>query len=508
VRHSFSSRLLACAWAFAALVLMFGPARAENERVALIVGNAAYKTVPRLDNSVLDAKAVAAEFRRIGFKVVEGYDLSGDQMRALLSEFSNSLSGSGGAVVYYAGHGVSFDGENYLLPVDIDVTSPASLDLNAISITQILRQMHREERPNVIILDACRDNPFGRELAGEKYRGLMTERGLNKVEGELAHGALIAFASDPNAAAFDGAPGQHSPFSKALIDHLADVDVPVETAMQRVRTDVWMSTRKQQLPWVNTSIIGEFDLNPAPKDAETLLWRSAEQSNVASDYQAYLDAFPTGLFAATARRRIALLSGPAAVHASSDETKVAAVESGPETVERQLGLDLSGRKALQRRLFVLKYDVGPIDGAFGDQMRVAVKDWQKKRGFSPTGYFDAVEVAALKSDGDATEQSSVRSTRASPPIASKEYGLPRITPADRRPEAPSLRRCSDDPGCRRGRRIETSVVHDQRASSSGEPHAARERLPPSLDPSSSCQKGFHTVAAPTVSGFRCVQDGY
>src|SRR5262249_55315293 len=154
-----SNRILALA-AAVALMLMFSPAMAANERVALVVGNAAYKTVPQLDNSVFDARAVAAEFRKIGFKVVEGYDLSGDQMRALLADFSNSLSGSGGAIVYYAGHGVSFDGENYLLPVDIDVKSPASLDLNAISVTQVLRQMHREERANVVILDACRDNPF------------------------------------------------------------------------------------------------------------------------------------------------------------------------------------------------------------------------------------------------------------------------------------------------------------------------------------------------------------
>ncbi len=304
----------------------------------------------------------------------------------MVSEFSAALPGSSGAIVYYAGHGVSFDGENYLLPVDINLKTPTDLDLNAISVTQLLRQMHREERANVVILDACRDNPFATQLEHGKYRGVMSERGLNAVGGDLARGALIAFASDPNATAFDGVPGRHSPFTKALIDHLQDPGVSIETVMQRVRSDVWEATSKQQLPWVNTSIIGEFDLNPqkqaaaaspAPSNGpstEELLWQSAERSNLAADYQAYLDAFPNGVFAIMAHNRIAaaLSVQPTASPASEGAIKTAKLEESPKDVEQQLNLALAERKELQLRLIALKYDAGQANGEFGERARAAV----------------------------------------------------------------------------------------------------------------------------------------
>ena len=254
----------------AAIILGFGTSVSlaavspSEKRVALVIGNGAYQNAIHLDNAAFDARAVAEAFRRLGFQVVDGYDLDIDQMRAKVSEFSAALSDSKSAVIYYAGHGVSVDEENYLVPTDIVLKSPTDLDLNAISVSLLLKQMKRDDRVNIIILDACRDNPFAAELAKHKTRALVAERGLTRIDGDLARGTLIAFASDPKSTALDGPAGQHSPFTQAFLAHLFDSGVTIDTVMSRVRNDVWEKTEHNQLPWVNTSLIGEYELNPQP----------------------------------------------------------------------------------------------------------------------------------------------------------------------------------------------------------------------------------------------------
>ena len=172
-------------------------------------------------------------------------------------------------MIYYAGHGISVDEENYLIPTDIALRSPTDLDLGAISVSLVLKQMKREDRVNVVILDACRDNPFAEALARSKTRSIVGERGLSRIDGDLARGTLIAFASDPKSTALDGPPGEHSPFTAAFLDHVFDPGVSIDTVMSRVRTEVWEKTNHDQLPWVNTSLIGDYILNPqlAPEPA-------------------------------------------------------------------------------------------------------------------------------------------------------------------------------------------------------------------------------------------------
>jgi uncharacterized caspase-like protein len=412
-----------------------------DKRVALVIGNGDYKTAPRLDNPPIDARAVAASLKRLGFQVIEGYDLSIAQMRSSVAEFSAALPDSKAAVVYYAGHGVSVDEENYLLPTDIVLRSPTDLDLGAISISLLLKQMKREERVNVVILDACRDNPFASELAHSKSRSIVGERGLSRVEGDLARGTLIAFASDPKSTALDGLPGEHSPFTKALINHLEDSGVPIDTVMNRVRTEVWEDTKNRQLPWVNTSIIGEFSLKPAaaivvaslastdasapaaPAPAasadksaqENLLWQSAQHSNLAGDYRAYLDAYPNGAFAPMAKNRIASLSAPTDTDAgrvaplvspASPAVSPAALkqEIGTMASEKALKLTPTDRKELQQRLTLIEFDAGPANGNFGDRTRAALADWQKKHAMTPTSWLGPLQVAALKAESETTYQ--------------------------------------------------------------------------------------------------------
>jgi Caspase domain/Putative peptidoglycan binding domain len=460
--------LAAIAFAFGASVSLAAVSPSEK-RVALVIGNGAYQNAVHLDNAAFDARAVADAFRKLGFQVVDGYDLDIDQMRAKVSEFSAALSDSKSAVIYYAGHGISVDEENYLVPTDIVLKSPTDLDLNAISVSLLLKQMKRDERVNIVILDACRDNPFAAELAKHKTRALVAERGLTRIDGDLARGTLIAFASDPKSTALDGPTGQHSPFTQAFLAHLFDAGIPIDTVMSRVRNDVWEKTGHNQLPWVNTSLIGEYELNPQPlpelesvkpsaapaetsTDArqaqENLMWESAQHSNLGADYQAYLSAFPGGVFAQMAKNRIASMeSARTSAPTPAPQTLAMTEPVGPKddalkedvgSVDTERGLNLTppAEKELQERLAVLDLYKGPKTGALDPATRSALAEWQKKRGFAPTSFLDSAQVAALKADSETEYQKFLAAEATTQPVAPE---APRRALTKTAPKPPVMR---------------------------------------------------------------------
>jgi uncharacterized caspase-like protein len=474
VRFSVLARLAvlaAIAFGFAASVSLAAVSPVEK-RVALVIGNGAYQNAVRLDNAVFDARAVADSFRKLGFQVVDGYDLDIDQMRSKVSEFSAALSDSKSAVIYYAGHGISVDEENYLVPTDIVLKSPTDLDLNAISVSLLLKQMKRDDRVNIVILDACRDNPFAAVLARQKTRALVVERGLTRIDGDLARGTLIAFASDPKSSALDGPNGQHSPFTEAFLAHLFDAGVPIDTVMSRVRNDVWEKTGHHQLPWVNTSLIGEYELNPEiapgptaesakpppatpaeiladPRQAqENLLWESAQHSNLGADYQAYLSAFPNGVFAQMAKNRIASIESARTSAPPTTPQNLAMTEpTGPKAdelkdnlgtadTERALNLSPAGQKEVQQRLTALDFYKGPVTGALDPATRSALAEWQKKSGFAPTSFLDSAQVAALKADSETEYQKYLAAQPTTQPAAAE---APRRALARPSPKAPVMR---------------------------------------------------------------------
>jgi uncharacterized caspase-like protein len=473
VRFSVLARLAvlaAIAFGFAASVSLAAVSPVEK-RVALVIGNGAYQNAVRLDNAVFDARAVADSFRKLGFQVVDGYDLDIDQMRSKVSEFSAALSDSKSAVIYYAGHGISVDEENYLVPTDIVLKSPTDLDLNAISVSLLLKQMKRDDRVNIVILDACRDNPFAAVLARQKTRALVVERGLTRIDGDLARGTLIAFASDPKSSALDGPNGQHSPFTEAFLAHLFDAGVPIDTVMSRVRNDVWEKTGHHQLPWVNTSLIGEYELNPEiapgptaesakpsatpaeiladPRQAqENLLWESAQHSNLGADYQAYLSAFPAGVFAQMAKNRIASIESARTSAPPTTPQNLAMTEpTGPKAdelkdnlgtadTERALNLSPAGQKEVQQRLTALDLYKGPVTGALDPATRSALAEWQKKSGFAPTSFLDSAQVAALKADSETEYQKYLAAQPTTQPAAAE---APRRALARPSPKAPVMR---------------------------------------------------------------------
>ncbi|PTM39702.1 caspase family protein [Bosea sp. 124] len=415
---------------------------APDRRVALVIGNSAYTAVPRLANPQRDATAISASLKRLGFEVVEGYDLKMDEMTGIVREFAQKLDGAKAGVVYYAGHGIAVGDENYLIPVDASLKSEADLDFRAVNVQLILRQMQRDERVNILILDACRDNPFATQLAA-KSRSVA--RGLTAIETQSASGILIAFATDPRATALDGEKDGNSPFTSALLKHIETPEVSITTVMDRVRADVWESTGKKQKPWTNSSIIGEFKMNPTLKLAavdpsvtikaidgavplpavaapvgldraqmDVRMWETAERGNSPGDYKAYLDAFPTGQFAAFAKNRLARLDPavPAAPAASRDTTAQSAAvseealkaEVGSAATETALKLSTQDRRELQKRLVLSGFKPGKPNANFLPSQRAAIKEWQTTRGITATGFLAPLQLKALRAQTEPAYQ--------------------------------------------------------------------------------------------------------
>src|ERR1700753_135762 len=251
---------------FLSLVCMVFAADAAkaDKRVAFVVGNGAYKNVAQLPNPPIDAKAMAAVLRNVGFDVVEGSNLTRDAMTEKLLDFGKKAQGADVAVFFYAGHGIAISGTNYLLPIDADLKSEMDVKLGAaINVDLTLEQTMADAKVKLVFLDACRDNPFAARIRSAKAtRSVAVNSGL--AEMKSGEGTLLAFATGPGQTALDGDVGNHSPFTRALISNIAKPGVEIQQAMTKVRAQVHEETNKNQLPWGHTNLIGEVYLNPAP----------------------------------------------------------------------------------------------------------------------------------------------------------------------------------------------------------------------------------------------------
>jgi tetratricopeptide (TPR) repeat protein len=245
--------------------------KAETEkqavrRVALVIGNSAYARVRPLPNPTNDARAMAKSLREIGFVVTEGTDLDRTAMQATIRDFLRDAARSQVAVVYYAGHGVQVDGRNYLVPVDIQLQGSGGLTDTMMDLDMILAGLDDQVRTNILILDACRNNPMAPKVAstgpardiepGSSGLAAPTTLGSGST---LGAGTLIAFATAPGQVALDGE-GANSPFSAALTRHIGTPGLEVQQMLTRVRAEVVAATRGKQVPWSNSSLLGEVYL--------------------------------------------------------------------------------------------------------------------------------------------------------------------------------------------------------------------------------------------------------
>ena len=240
--------------------------RAEtSRRVALVIGNGAYARVRPLPNPTNDARAMAKSLRDIGFVVTEGTDLDRAAMQATIRDFLRDAARSQVAVVYYAGHGVQIDGRNYLVPVDIQFQAGNGMTDAMMDMDTIMAGLDDQVRTNILILDACRNNPMAPKLASagpardiEAGSGLAAPATLS-AGSTLGAGTLIAFATAPGQVALDGE-GANSPFSAALTRHIGTPGLEVQQMLTRVRAEVVAATKGKQVPWSNSSLLGEVYL--------------------------------------------------------------------------------------------------------------------------------------------------------------------------------------------------------------------------------------------------------
>jgi tetratricopeptide (TPR) repeat protein len=237
-----------------------------GRRVALVIGNAAYRTVEPLPNPLKDGRDVAAALRRAdGFaEVIEDYDLGLADMRVRLERLEHLAVGADWAVIYYAGHGVEVDGINYLVPVDAKLEQAGDVEKEALALDWVLGRLRAAGKLQLVILDACRNNPFRQSWRGTARasgeRGLASPtgaRGLARVEISAGANVLVAYAAKDGEAALDGRPGENSPYARAFLKHLGEPGLELGNFFRMVRDEVLAATARRQRPYEYGSIPAE-----------------------------------------------------------------------------------------------------------------------------------------------------------------------------------------------------------------------------------------------------------
>jgi hypothetical protein len=292
------------------------PVATNVKRIALVIGNGAYTSAPPLKNPPNDARDMAATLRTLGFDVVSGINVNQKDMKRLIREFGIKLKTGGSGLFYYAGHGVQSKGRNYLIPIDADIQSEAEAEDSGVDAGLVLNYMDDAQNGlNIVILDACRNNPFARSFRS-------ATDGLAQVDAPT--GTLIAYATAPGRVASDGT-AQNGLYTAELLKQMRVPGLSVTDMFMRVRAEVMKQTGNKQVPWEASSLVGAFyfagsssDATPVTNTAkidpvafELSYWETIKNSTNADDFKAYLARYPQGQFAELAKNRISTLSTPA-----------------------------------------------------------------------------------------------------------------------------------------------------------------------------------------------------
>lgn len=398
-----------------------------ESRVALVIGNAAYRRVPRLANPVNDAKAMAETLRQLDFQVIPVEDADRATMVRALGEFRRLLKADGVGLFYYAGHGLQVRGRNYLLPVDVDIADENDVSLVAIDLDSIAHELENAGvRLGLYILDACRDDPFERRFRSVGSRGLAPV--------DAARGSVIAFATAPGKTAADGN-GDHGLFTGELLKNIAQPGLELDDVLKQTALQVESVSGNRQTPWYNSAFYGHFyfkapvTVNVMPPDGsgrDVLFWDTIKRSNDPADFADFLAKFPKSDFASLAERRLAALKQgtppppvaapparaaptvvpsppvsppPVAAKPDAGETKTAIVSPPPIPAlpppEGEAAWSTDQRREVQQALKTLGHLQGEPDGEFGPQTRAALKQFQAFQGAAETGMLTEAERRQL-----------------------------------------------------------------------------------------------------------------
>ena len=400
-------------------IAISGPAHTANgERHALLIGNSNYANVPSLANPVNDATDLGASLERLGFEITVASDLTGIALNRALADFSRKTRDADVAILFFAGHGLEIDGVNYLLPVDAQITHVDDVTFEAIRLDKFLHAIGNASTLKLLLVDACRDNPFMRRIGGST-RSL--GRGLRRVE--PPGGVVVGYAARGGTVALDGE-GRNSPYTKALLQYIEEPGLEIGKLFRRVRDNVYRDTGGQQEPFVYGSLPSQDIFIAGPATIESEFETASAEGSVAA-WNDFLDRHGNSrrkaLVRAAERLRDAALAAEAlaaeneqlarvatekkidqpapevvAALPSTEERNVLPRLMSPEEAEKALTLSAEERRNTQRLLAELGYDPGPADGVLGRRTREALAEFQLAHGVMDSGYVTGETLVALK----------------------------------------------------------------------------------------------------------------
>lgn len=337
-----------------------------ESRLALLIGNATYKSSP-LKNPVNDVRLMEASLTEAGFTVIKAENATRREMQRMVRDFGERLKQSGGVgLFYFAGHGVQVKGANYLVPVDADIRAEDEVAFDSVDAQSILEKMETaKNRINLLILDACRDNPFAKGSRSGSA-GLATM--------SAPSGSLVAYSTAPGSVASDGA-GNNGLYTQHLAAVMRMPDMPIEEVFKRVRANVRKDSANQQTPWENTALEGNFYFKkgppvvvaaitpaPAPQPIQVMqaapsmmavelsYWDSIKTSNRPFELEAYIEQFPSGSFVGLAKARLREVTRELAATKEREDRAVATAQAARLANAKDLELIQAREKAASLEL--------------------------------------------------------------------------------------------------------------------------------------------------------------
>lgn len=338
---------------------------APEKRIALVIGNSAYEQSP-LINPINDAKDMAQMLTKLGFDIIYKENVTQIEMKRAIRAFGENIRNGGIGLFYYAGHGIQVNGQNYLIPVNATINKEEEIEYEAVDVGFLLAQMESAKNPmNIVILDACRNNPFARSFRS-------ATRGLASIT--APSGTLIAYATAPGSVASDGNE-RNGLYTQELLRSMQAPRVTIEEVFKRVRVAVRDKTQGKQVPWESSSLIGDFyflDAKDAakavtsqtnvptldPSAVELSFWETIKNSNNPNDFKAYLQQYPNGRFAALAKIRANLESSEKQTESNTSSEKANTTAS----IVGNWNIKVESPSGTNTSLLIIKQEDGKLTG--------------------------------------------------------------------------------------------------------------------------------------------------
>ena len=426
------------------LLLAAGHPALAEKRVALVIGNSAYENVPRLGNPANDAAAMTKTLKEAGFDVVNSRrDLKVADMRRAFRDFSDQARDADVAVVYYAGHGLELDGTDYLVPVDAVLERDIDVFDEALPLDRILATIEPARQLRLVILDACRDNPFAQSMK-RTIGSRSISRGLAKIEPNSPN-TLIAFAAKAGSTAADG-DSKNSPFTSALVRHITTPGLDLRKAFGFVRDEVLKNTNNRQEPFVYGSLGGEdvtlvpakpVEARPAPNPQADIRfdYELAEQVGTPSSWTSFLNTHPSGFYADLAREQLEKIVVEEARVAATEKARLAQEEKARLAAEgakkaEQAKAAADAKAAEQARVAAEKAkQVEQVKLAAAEQTRAAAEKSIAEKAAAEKA--DAEKIASDKAAADKAASDKAATATAAQPVSRDQQiaSLPPQAPA-------------------------------------------------------------------------------